>query len=176
MFESNQRKEADLTSVEQQCDIKVSSELIEKQLRKMPNWKSPGPDALQGYWLKNFSSLKERIARQLNECLQQNSVSDWMTKGRTVLVMKDKDQGAIVINFRPITCLPVMWKLLTGVLADKMYEHLENEHLLPEEQKGCRKNYRGTKDQLLIDKMIIKNCKRRKTGLAMAWVDYKKGI
>ena len=29
--------EADLTSVEQQCDIEVSSELIERQLRKMPN-------------------------------------------------------------------------------------------------------------------------------------------
>ena len=32
----------------------------------------------------------------------------------------------------------------------------------------------GTKDQLLIDKMIIKNCKRRKTGIAMALVNYKK--
>ena len=84
--------------------------------------------------------------------------------------MKDKDQGAIVTNFRPITCLPVMWKLLTGILTDKMYEHLENE------QKGCQKNSRGTKDQLLIDKMIITNCKRRKTGLAIAWVDYKKAF
>ena len=93
-----------------------------------------------------------------------------------MLVMKDKDQGAIVTNFRPITCLPVMWKLLTGVLTDKMYEHLENEQQLPEEQKGCRKNSRGTKDQLSIDKMIITDCKRRKTGLVTAWVDYKKAF
>ena len=103
-----------------------------------------------------------------------NSVPDWMTKGRTVLVMKDKDERGELTNFRPITCLPIMWKLLTGVLADKMYEHLEEKQLLQEEQKGCRRKSKGAKDQLLIDKLIIRNCKRRKTGLAMAWVDYRK--
>ena len=42
------------------------------------------------------------------------------------------------------------------------------------EQKGCRKQSRGTKDQLLIDKSILKNAKRRHTNLAMGWIDYKK--
>jgi hypothetical protein len=71
--------------------------------------------------------------------------------GRTVLILKGKDQ------VRPITCLPVMWKLLTGVLVEKIYEHLEYG-LLTEEQKGCRRKWtnvpNGTKDQLLIDKLI----------------------
>jgi len=31
----------------------------------------------------------------------------------------------------------------------------------------------GTKDQILIDKAIIRNCKRRKISLAMGWIDYK---
>ena len=53
-------------------------------------------------------------------------------------------------------------------------EHLERKSLLPEEQKECRRNLRGTKDQLLIDRMILKNCRRRKTGLGMVWLDYKK--
>ena len=48
-------------------------------------------------------------------------------------------------------------------------EHLERKSLLPEEQKECRRNLRGTKDQLLIDKMILKNCRRRKTGLGVVW-------
>ena len=46
--------------------------------------------------------------------------------------------------------------------------------LLPEEQKGCRRKSRGTKDQLLIEKMVIRNCKRRQTGLGKAWVEYKR--
>ena len=30
------------------------------------------------------------------------------------------------------------------------------------------------KDQQLIDRMVLQNCKRRQTNLAMAYVDYKK--
>ena len=45
-----------------------------------------------------------------------------------------------------------MWKLMTGILAEKMYSHLERENVLPSEQKGCRKGSRGTKDQLLMQK------------------------
>ncbi len=67
-----------------------------------------------------------------------------------------------------------MWKLLSGILSEKMYYHLETEQILPEEQKGCRKGSRGTKDQLLIDKMVLRNCKHRKTNLAMAWIDFRK--
>ena len=34
----------------------------------------------------------------------------------------------------------------------------------------------GTKDQLLIDKMILGNSRRRKTNLHVAWIDYKKAF
>ena len=51
---------------------------------------------------------------------------------------------------------------------------MENQDFLPEERKGCRQKSRGTKDQLLIDKAVIKNCKRRKTNLNIAWIDFKK--
>ena len=76
-----QELEKELNGVEQQSDIKVTVELMMKQLRKISNRKSPGLDGLQGYWIKNFSALKDRIMRQLNWCLQDNSVPDWMTRG-----------------------------------------------------------------------------------------------
>ena len=57
-----------------------------------------------------------------------------------------------------------MWKLLTGILSDKIYNHLEENDLLPEEQKGCHGNSRGTKEQLLIGKAVMKNCRRRQIG------------
>ena len=65
----------------------------------------------------------------------------------------------------------MMWKLLTGVIADNVYEHLEKIELLPEEKKGCRRRTRVTKDQLLIDKAILMDCKRRHTNMAMTWID-----
>ena len=60
------------------------------------------------------------------------------------------------------------------MLADEIYAHLERSNLLPDEQRGCRKRARGSKDQLLIDRMVYRNCKKRQVGLAMGWIDYKK--
>ena len=67
-----------------------------------------------------------------------------------------------------------MWKLLTGVIANQMYNYLEREKILPEEQKGCKGRSRGTKDQLLIDKTVLKDCTKRHTNLSMAWIHYRK--
>ena len=97
-----------------------------------------------------------------------------MTTGRTILIQKDKSKGNIPCNYRPITCPPLVWKLLTGILADEIYEHLEESCVLPEEQKGCRRKCRGTGDLLFIDKMILREVKSRKKSLAVAWIDYRK--
>ena len=67
-----------------------------------------------------------------------------------------------------------MWKLLSREIADQIYEHLDQQKLLPEEQKGCRKRSWGTNDLLYIDRAAIKYIKSRKKNLAMAWIDYKK--
>ena len=111
---------------------------------------------------------------QLKECLDSGFVPSWLTRGRTSLLQKDKSKGNVASNYRPITCLPLMWKLLTGVIADQIYAHLDQEKLLPEEQKGCRKGSRGTNDLLYIDRAVIKEIKSRNKNLAMAWIDYKR--
>ena len=46
--------------------------------------------------------------------------------------------------------------------------------MIPWEQKGCKRKSRGTKDQLLIDKMIMKHATRKQRNLRMTWIDYKK--
>ena len=140
----------------------------------MPNWKSPGPDLVQGFWLKNFSSLHESVRLQLKECLDSGFVPSWLTRGSTSLLQKDKSKGNVASNYRPITCLPSMWKLLTGVIADQIYAHLDQGKLLPEEQEVCRKGSRGTNDLLYIDRAGIKEVKSRNKNLAMAWTNYKK--
>lgn len=97
---------------------------------------------------------------------------DFSIKGRTVLIQKDPAKGTQASYYRPIVCLPIMWKLLTGIMGEKLYQYLERNG--ENEQKGCRKGSRGTKDQLLIDKAILNNCRRRLANFSMAWIDYKK--
>ena len=149
-----------LKDIRVQENIEITTEDVKLGIRKMTNWKAPGPDGVNGFWFKKLTNLHQRIGELLQECLTKGIVPEWLTIGRTVLIMKDKKKGRIVSNYRPIACLPLMWKLLTGIFAEKIYNHLAENDLLPNEQKGCRKNSRGTKDQLLIDKAISKNCRR----------------
>jgi hypothetical protein len=53
---------------------------------------------------------------------------------------------------------------------------LEEHNLLPAEQKGCHSGSKGCKDQLLISKAILKDCKKRRNNLNMAWIDYQKAF
>ena len=49
--------------------VSISVEKIRKQCRKIPNWKAPGRDGVQGYWMKNLSSLHESVSSQMNRIL-----------------------------------------------------------------------------------------------------------
>ena len=50
----------------------------------------------------------------------EDDLPEWMTHGHTVLRQKNPQKGNAADNYRPITCLPLMWKLLTGVIAEEM--------------------------------------------------------
>ena len=166
--------EQEFSTIEVQEDINITIEDIRTGVSKMANWKAAGPDLVQGYWFKKLSVLHARLQLHLQECVNLGNVPEWIVKGRTVLIQKDAMKGTQADNYRPITCLPIMWKLLAGIMGEKLYQHLERNGMLADEQKGCRKRLRGAKDQLLVDKAILKNCRRRMTNLSMAWIDYKK--
>ena len=62
-----------LTNLQSEVNVtkqeSLTKESLKKILRRMPNWKSPGLDLVQGFWLKNFSGLHGRGRSQLKECL-----------------------------------------------------------------------------------------------------------
>ena len=85
----------------------------------MAKWKAPGSDFIQGYWFKRFSILHSRLTEHLQTYFVVDDVPTWMTKGKTTLVQKDPEKGNAVNNYCPVACLPLVWKLLTSVLAEK---------------------------------------------------------
>ena len=97
-----------------------------------------------------------------------------MTKGRTVSIQKDKAKGKEVGNYRQVNCLPIAWKILTGILAEEIYGSMVKKTMLPEEQNGGRKGSMGTAGLLYIDSMIMKEVKARRRSIAFARIDYRK--
>ena len=65
----------------------------------------------------------------MQKCLENGDMPMWMTKGRTILMQKDKEKGKEASNYRPITCLPLVWKLLTGVIEEDVYGFLDTNLL-----------------------------------------------
>ena len=163
-----------MNELQQQEDITITKDSLQKAVKKLPNWKAPGSDGLQGYWIKAFTSLHGDMEKFLNKCLGEGWVPSRMTKGITVLIQKDLSRGNFPSNFRPITCLPIMWKILAGIIAECVYESLDSRGVLTAEQKGCERGTRGTHDLIYIDKMVLREVKRRRKNLAMCWIDYRK--
>ena len=81
------------------------------------------------------------------------------------MILNNTKKGNETSNLWPITCLPIMCKVFTGILAGQVYGHKEREKLLLDEQKGCRRQSSGTKDQLMVDKMVKKELQKKNDRL-----------
>ena len=54
----------------------------------------------------------------MNNILNKNEqLPEWLTYGRMVLCQKEQTEGNTVDNYHPISCLPLMWNLLAGILT-----------------------------------------------------------
>ena len=163
----------ELDGLEEAPKMEIHVDLLKTPLKRISNWKEPGHDRIHGFWFKKFTSLHGRLALEMNRCLQDAQVPEWMTKGKTKLIQKDPSKGTAPNNYRRITCLPIMWKIITAQIREKIYS-LTSRGLFPDEQKGCRKGFRDTAELLYIDQHILNESKTRRKNLTMAWIDNKK--
>ena len=89
--------------------------------------------------------LETQIKKSSKTGQNDTWVPDWMTKGKTTLIQKDPSKGPAPNNYRPITCLPMMWKILPAKINEEISYSLTTSKLFLEEQKVCWKGSRGTK-------------------------------
>ena len=132
-----------------------------KALNKSHKWKSTGMDKITTFWLHSLPCTHDFLANLLSEIMRNpESTPDWLPEGLTYLIPKSKETNNPK-NYRPITCLSTIYKLLTSTLAERAYSFIESNDILPIEQKGCKRGSYGCKDQLLINRLFIENCKGR---------------
>ena len=130
-----------LSEIDKQEDVRISVENVKTAIRKMTKWKVLGPDFVQGYWFKRFSTLHPSLTGHLPTCVVVGYVPTWMTKGKTTLIQKDPEEVNAANSYSHIACLLLMWKLLTSVLAEKVYAHLSQKDVLLDEQKNAGKTH-----------------------------------
>lgn len=147
---------------------------VSKAIEKTHNWKAPGVDCIQNFWLKKFTCTHVHLTRIINEALENpNILPKFITLGITHLLYKSGDSKDPK-NYRPITCLCTVYKIITSVIAESIMKHLTQNTLLAWEQKGCTRGTFGCKEQLTIDAVILKQAQRKQRNLSIAYIDYSK--
>ena len=90
--------------------------------------------------------------------------------------LKKKEPTRNPSNYRPITCLPIMYKILSSIVTFRMSHHINANKVIWNEQKGNASNTYGTIDQLIINKMVIDDVKLKQWNKSTARIDYKKAF
>jgi hypothetical protein len=134
---------------------------VAEALRTTLNWKAPGRDQIPNFWLKQLTATLKHIATIFNKLIEEDQIPEWLTAGVIFLIPKNENTENPK-NYRPVTCLPTMFKLITSAISRRMKTYMDDENLIPKEQKGCYRGPKECKDQLLISKAILQECKRRK--------------
>ena len=79
-------------------------------------------------------------------------------------------------NYRPITCLQTLYKIITALLARVIDKHLSYGSVMTEQQKGCRRSCQGCKEQLVIDSVVMKQIEVGQRNAHTAYIDYRKAF
>ncbi|CAH2226971.1 jg17912 [Pararge aegeria aegeria] len=112
---------------------------------RLHNWKSPGIDKIHNFWYKKLTSLHKIIAKVFTDIvLGRQNIPEFIATGITYMLPKTK-YTTQPSQYRPITCLPTIYKILTSAITIKINLHIEHHNIIAEEQKGCRRGHMGCK-------------------------------
>ena len=107
----------------------------------------------------------------MNRYQLKTEIPEWMTKGKTTLIQINAQNGAVLNNYRPITCLLMLRKILKAQIRVEIYDSLINRELLPEEQKRCCKwtGETGENYYALINTSSIRGKRDGKYSYGVDW-------
>ncbi|XP_050679442.1 uncharacterized protein LOC126975555 [Leptidea sinapis] len=142
---------------------------------RLHNWKSPGIDKIHNFWYKKLFSLHKIMAKNITDIIGKQKIPDFIATGITYMLPK-LQISPLPSQYRPITCLPTIYKILTLAITTKINKHVEHYNIIAEEQKGCRRGHMGCKEQLIIDSTIHKHATSKNRNLHCTYIDYKKAF
>ena len=116
----------------------VSEEYILKQLKSLSESKATGTDEIPSKLLKiACNSIVTPITHIINRSILSSVYPDKWKSARISPIFKNGD-GSDVNNYRPISILPVISKLLERSVFDQMYPFLNSKGLIHDRQSGFR--------------------------------------
>ena len=153
----------------------VTPAIIKKHIENLPNHKSSGPKELP---IKTIKAAKDVIAKGLSHIIKQTLEQGKIPlrwKSAIIIPMHKGGKKDIVNNYRPISVLPFMDKILERIIKERIMTHLENQHCITDNQGGYRKNYSTiTMIRKLVDHILTN--RESKTPTLAVFIDKAKAF
>ena len=146
----------------------TDSEEIRKIIFGLKNKKSYGIDGISSHIFKNFAlELAVPISDIFNMSILNGIVPDIMKIAKVIPVYKSKGDAKLFTNYRPISLLPVLSKLLEKVVHKRLYSYLIKHQILYESQYGFRESHSTTNAISELTSHILENFDKRKMTLSV---------
>ena len=152
--------------------LPVTSKELDETISSLQSDKAEGQDGITNEMLKNTGvQARKMILEMFNNIMAGGLVPpDWKV-GDVVLVLKKPPQTN-VSNYRPITLISCVFKLLTKILAKRLSAAVDKEDIVGPEQNGFRAP-RSCSDNIFILNMILEINKSIKLLSHLLFVDLK---
>lgn len=119
---------------------KVTTDFVLKQLKSMPNTKATGLDGFGVRLLKlSAPATVTSITHICNLSLEMGQFPKLWKEAKVTPIFK-KGSKENCSNYRPVSVLPILSKILERHVFQHLYEFLQNHHLLNNNQYGFRKH------------------------------------
>jgi hypothetical protein len=148
---------------EQYCTVNkfkfkdISPNFVFDQICNMKNNKSPGLDQFNVRLLKLAGPfISNCLAHICNLSLSGSTFPDEWKKAKVTPIFKSGDKTDVG-NFRPISVLPIVSKIIERAVYDQLYLYLTHEGLLSNAQSGFRANHSTSTTLLDAQDFVLKN-------------------
>lgn len=130
--------------------VNTNEEEVKVILANLDEKKAVAPQDISPRVLRQCAAeLARPLASLFNHCLS-NATWPEMWKGSSVVPLHKKNAKTEAKNYRPVSLLPVLSKVLETVVASRVTRHLERHHLLSNRQFGFRQGRSAADLHLLL--------------------------
>ena len=145
----------------------VTIDEILNLIKEINNKKSPGPDLISGYIMKiTRDTIGPVLTKLFNDCINKGIFPDLLKITEIIPLHKGGDRS-IPTNYRPISLLPIIGKLLEKVISNRLIAFLDKYNILAQNQYGFRKHHSTELAVAEIYNELLKNMEENKHTCAI---------
>ena len=137
---------------------------------------APGPDTITNKVLKSLPPIyHEILTRIINTSLRLSIIPQSWKAANVVMIPKPNKNHSLPENFRPISLLNTMSKILERVVQKRLTHWIDENHILSDTQCGFRKG-RQTKDHILRLVQSVQQAFNKNEMTGVVFVDIEKAF